>query len=330
MSRMDRLLRPMTWLDILDGAFDLYKTNLATLLGIVAVVYVPVQGMVILARILFVKGNPTISGIIDLLYLGLMMVSSFLVMGPSMWAISEAYLGHKISVMTAYNRMLPRVFPFGLTYLLWVMALLVPYFIGAVIVGIGIGIGIVTHGDSAMIIVGIAAAVLLGIAAMLVGVGLYVSLIFTCPSFVAEDKRYFAALQRSWSLIKGYFWRTLGISLLAFLIIGIVQMVIAIAMSAATGLLKDFILNPQSVSVGTPYLIYQTGTMIASIAIEPIWLITIILLYYDLRIRKEGFDLQALAMEMGYRETERTEPVSTYVEAGPGASTASEDRPPLE
>ncbi|MDO8585593.1 MAG: hypothetical protein Q7T82_00985 [Armatimonadota bacterium] len=326
MGRVNRLLRPMTLLDILDGAFDIYKTNLATLIGIVAVIYAPVQALATVARIFVGSHNPLASTLIDLAYIPVLTVASFLVMGPSMWAISEAYLGHKISVVAAYRRMLPRVFSFGITYLLWLVALLIPYLFGALIIGAGIGFGIALIDKSPVMVLAIIAAVFLGLSAMLIGVGFYVSLIFTCPSFVAEDRRYFSALRRSWQLIKGYYWRTLGIVLLAFfLIIVILQGVCIAALLAATGLLKDMLLHPQTASLGTPYILYQIGAMITSIAIEPVWLITIILVYYDLRIRKEGFDLQALAAEMGYRDPEPAQAAPAYAEAAPGPATASQD-----
>ena len=330
MSRLNRLLRPMTLLDILDGAFDLYKTNLAVLVGIVAVIYLPIQAMETASRLLLAGAPEWVPAVINLVYFMFLMVASFLVMGPSMWAISEAYLGHKISVAAAYRRMLPRFFPFAATYLLWILALGIPYLFGALIVGVGIGVmvSMATQGDSAVMIAIMIAAVLLGVAAMLAGLLLYIALVFTCPSFVAEDRRYFSALKRSWQLVKGYYWRTLGIALLAIAIVGLVQTAVSIGLLAATGMLTQFVANPQAATTGTPYMIYQIGSMLASIVLEPVWLIVVILLYYDLRIRKEGFDLAALAVEMGYREPEPAVPVSAYVDADAGATSAEPQPPP--
>jgi hypothetical protein len=40
--------------------------------------------------------------------------------------------------------------------------------------------------------------------------------------------------------------------------------------------------------------------MVSLILVQPLVLLPIMLFYYDLRIRKEGFDLQMLAEQLGY------------------------------
>ena len=58
----------------------------------------------------------------------------------------------------------------------------------------------------------------------------------------------------------------------------------------SAGLAKD--------SARTPALIQQLFTMAGQVLITPISAAAVILLYYDLRIRKEGFDLEMLAADL--------------------------------
>jgi hypothetical protein len=51
--------------------------------------------------------------------------------------------------------------------------------------------------------------------------------------------------------------------------------------------------------LGPMHLLQGTLTMIVQAAISPIGTIAMILFYYDIRIRKEGFDLQMLASSLG-------------------------------
>ena len=51
--------------------------------------------------------------------------------------------------------------------------------------------------------------------------------------------------------------------------------------------------------LGPVHLLQGTLTMIVQAGVAPIGTIAMILFYYDIRIRKEGFDLQMLASSLG-------------------------------
>jgi membrane-anchored glycerophosphoryl diester phosphodiesterase (GDPDase) len=96
--------------------------------------------------------------------------------------------------------------------------------------------------------------------------------IFVLPAALLEGLGPTAALSRSSALVKKNWWRVLGITLVVALI------------SAAISLILG--------------MIPTVGAILASILVTPIYMIASTLLYYDLRVRKEGYSLEALASEL--------------------------------
>ncbi|TEU17056.1 MAG: hypothetical protein E3I25_03855, partial [Dehalococcoidia bacterium] len=96
--------------------------------------------------------------------------------------------------------------------------------------------------------------------------------IFILPAALLEGLGPTAALSRSSGLVKKNWWRVLGIMLVVALISG--------AISAILGMIP------------------MVGAIIGSILATPIYTIANTLLYYDLRVRKEEYSLEALASEL--------------------------------
>lgn len=96
--------------------------------------------------------------------------------------------------------------------------------------------------------------------------------IFILPAALLEGLGPTAALSRSSALVKKNWWRVLGITLVVALI--------SAAISAILGMIPT------------------VGALIGSILVTPIYTIANTLLYYDLRVRKEEYSLEALASEL--------------------------------
>ena len=96
--------------------------------------------------------------------------------------------------------------------------------------------------------------------------------IFILPAALLEGLGPTAALSRSSDLVRKNWWRVLGIGLVVALISG--------AISAILGMIPT------------------VGALIGSILVTPIYTIANTLLYYDLRVRKEKYSLEALASEL--------------------------------
>lgn len=131
-------------------------------------------------------------------------------------------------------------------------------------------------------------AMVLGFVLLIIpGIIALVRLTFAPVALVVEGHRGPAALRRSWRLTKGFFWRTLGTLLLSGLIVGIVSAIIGIP-----GELALQALGPDA------WPISGLINMLATVLMTPFGMLVIVLLYFDLRIRKEGFDIEVMAREL--------------------------------
>ena len=125
---------------------------------------------------------------------------------------------------------------------------------------------------------------------VLPGVWLYVAWAFWVPALFVEGKRGRAALGRSYELVKGRWWRTFAVLAIGFVLAGvvssIVQAVFVVPIFADSD--NDVLVLALSALAGIVGLAISTPFQAA--------LLTVI--YFDLRVRKEGFDLELLAREM--------------------------------
>jgi hypothetical protein len=123
------------------------------------------------------------------------------------------------------------------------------------------------------------------------GIWLYVSFAVAVPALLMEDARGGRALGRSRGLVKGRWWPTFGILVLGALLVGIVSF-------AVSGVLEALALTDPDNEVVAVVLGTIGGTL-ASTLTTPFQAAFVTVLYFDLRVRKEGFDLQLLAERIG-------------------------------
>jgi hypothetical protein len=133
---------------------------------------------------------------------------------------------------------------------------------------------------------------LLGLIACIIpGVWLYVSFAVAVPALLMEGVRGFRALGRSRELVKGRWWPAFGIILLGSLLAGIVNGAITGVLGAAS------LANPDNEVVSV--VLGAIGGTVASTLTTPFQAAYVTVLYFDLRVRKEGFDLHGLARGVG-------------------------------
>jgi len=134
--------------------------------------------------------------------------------------------------------------------------------------------------------------VILGfIACVLPSIWLYVSFALAVPVLLTEGVKGRKALGRSRRLVKGRWWPAFAIIFLGALLTGIVSLVIGGLLEAAS------LTNPDNNTVGV-----VTGTLgntVATALTTPFSAAFVAVLYFDLRVRKEGFDLQLFAERIG-------------------------------
>jgi hypothetical protein len=132
---------------------------------------------------------------------------------------------------------------------------------------------------------------ILGFIAM--GISLVMFLVRYCvavPALVLENLRSRQALKRSVALTKGYLWRLLVVAVLMILITMTLVSIFQAPFSVAAFLI--------AAKGGRPGLWLTIPSLLlggaAGIVTSPLLMISFAIAYYDLRVRKEGFDLQLM------------------------------------
>ena len=118
------------------------------------------------------------------------------------------------------------------------------------------------------------------------GMVFMVWLLFSPIIVVLEGPWGRAALKRSKALGKGYYWRSFGVFLVLIVIAGVIGGVIGGVISLA-------------VSHATDHWAFRLAILAIPAGVSiPIAFITFVLIYYDLRARKEAYDARLLAEEL--------------------------------
>lgn len=120
------------------------------------------------------------------------------------------------------------------------------------------------------------------------GIWLYVLFALATPALVLERGRIGTALGRSKLLVRGSWWRTFGILLLAAIIAAIISMIIALPFDLLGG---GAALGGGAMSTGAIWL-SALGGVVAGAITYPFSAGVTALLYIDQRMRKEGMDIE--------------------------------------
>ncbi|MEO8295455.1 MAG: hypothetical protein ABI613_08075 [Gemmatimonadota bacterium] len=118
-------------------------------------------------------------------------------------------------------------------------------------------------------------------------------LILGTPSLVLEDITPSAALSRSWNLTKGFRWKMFGLLVILVIIIAIPSIAISFLdpSAGAAGLMGQ---------ASTQALVWIVLQQLATILVYPLLYCALTIAYYDLRVRKEGFDLELLESTLAH------------------------------
>lgn len=189
------------------------------------------------------------------------MVAALFTFGASLWAISEAYLGRRP--------------------------------------GIGESIRYAFSKAVKLMIAGLAAYIIIFLGFMLLIVpGIIIGCGYSVvpQAVVLEDIGATESLGRSWRLTRDYRWRAFGLGLVSLIIVYVPMMAIGIIGAAVIGM------DPTTLEGGgfsTANLIFSVAAQLVGLVVYPILNCVFTLFYYDLRVRKEGFDLEHLSQQLG-------------------------------
>jgi len=146
-----------------------------------------------------------------------------------------------------------------------------------------------------------AASAGLGLYLMVLVVPVFAAIVFMAyvstgvQAVIVEGMRPLEAVRRSIDLVRGSWWRVFGSLTVIFLAaMGLGLLVFSPFFFAALGAGDG---NAASATLE------YAGTLVVGVAVSPVVFIAVTLLYYDLRIRKEDFNMATLASEMRLART---------------------------
>lgn len=141
------------------------------------------------------------------------------------------------------------------------------------------------------------------LACIIPGLILWVMFSFAVPEVVLNDRTAFEAIQESWNLARYDFWKVATTLVLLALLVSVATYALTgpvmLGLSAAATEASQFLLQALS----------QTISVVVQAVLQPVAIVGMILLYYDLRIRRDGLDLQLLAEAIEVDTSAETLPV---------------------
>jgi len=291
-------LRPRETGEIFSEAFRLYRENWKLYWGIVLVFFGPFAVLTAAwesylfhpAHVLgYFDPMEVLPGLLPVLLL--MYVAIFLIYFGLIRAVSENYLGRSVRFADVVKPT-PRFWGMVGANLLVLLA-----FAGATaIIGIlAVTFAAVRLSPAWLVIPGLSLFVFLYILLIRWSVATSVAVI--------EGRGSRGSLGRSLDLVRGFGRKAFNICFGAVVLYYLVQIVIGeilgVAFASLLGVhavMFGVIVGAGVAGIALTQLIQTVGAMIAI----PIVLLPLVLFYYDLRVRKEAFDLQMLAEQLGY------------------------------
>jgi len=264
-------LRPMTLGELLDRTFTLYRENFLLFAGIAALP----QLLLLLfnfAVLLFTRTgleqvrSAASAGLIGgailggLLAVALTLFAFAIAQAATIWAVSEFYLGRETSIRDAYANSKGQM---------WMVIAI------TIMVGLASGIGLLL-----LIVPGLILACRLAV---------------SVPVAIVEKESPVASMERSMALTRGYFWQIFALLLLVGVLSYVVTLLLQIPVMVST---VTAAMAKHEVSLGMT-IYSHLAEFVSSVLVGPIGTISVSLMYYNLRVQKEGFDIQHLFRSLG-------------------------------
>ncbi len=278
-------LRNYSFGETLGKGFNLYFDNLLFLMAVSLVLYAPSifflkEMSVMVAQFQdpeFVSQNIIRDSsnimtylkplLLNLAYYTLIAgVSYIIVMALIVNVVSKKYLGGQLSLKDHFTGISRKLLPLlGLIILFYLLGF----------VGMGIPVGL-------LVLVGVDIYIAILISTLLLFVPLIIFMLGYSLSFnvlIIEGTSIINSMKRSWALTKGKKWYILGILFLLGLIVSVASQIIVVIVSAITMDIE----------------IAMIVSIIASILTNPISICMLVVVYFNVRVEKEGFNVEHLA-----------------------------------
>ena len=284
------VLRPLRLGELLDQAIRLYRRNFITFIGIIALVYVP---LMILQTVATALMTSSINGMAvartpeevftNYAYWGGMLstlvltfIQFILVQGLATGALTRAvadnYLGRPTGIFDAYRGIRDSWVSLlgALLVIILLFIALVVWWIFVPCVGWFTGLGMMVF--------------LMGAVSPLMP-----------PVVVLEKQSALDAIRRAWNLARRRFWPVLGMIFVLYLFsLLIVNGPAAIVNAILTQVVTSF--GDMTTALVISTIVQSLVSLVFVLLYYPLQMTAFTLIYFDLRVRTEGFDIALLTM----------------------------------
>ncbi len=272
MTRLD--LRPLSIGEILDRTFTLYREHFVLFFGISSIPHILALILNLAQTYLRFPGTPSAvkastlspsmsvaAGVVALVGAVVGVLVYLLTQGATVTAVSELYLGRTLTIGDSFQRVRGEL---------------------------GNLFGVILLNGLATI----AAFICL----IIPGIYVMCRLVVCVPAALVENIGPRASLDRSFELTKDNAGRAFLILLLYF---ALTYAAIALFVLPFTIMMGIMVAKSHPEMVRSWMALIQIGTTLATVLVAPVLTIASSVLYYDLRIRKEAFDLQMMMNPLG-------------------------------
>ncbi len=251
-----------------------------------------------------------------LIPIALSLVAGALLQGVIVLEVARATLGEKLRLVQLWRLVGGRLWPLLVwTVLLGSVALFALSLVAGSVVlfvtlgGVGVYLGIILG--------------FLGVLLFIAGSAWLGTRLSLVPCLIVLERLGIRrSVRRSWSLTNGYFWRTLGVQLLVAVIINVVSQVVVTPVSILFSVATSLVDPNASFDAYLPSVILYVLVLFVSLVLGAVATViqsaTVALIYIDLRMRKEGLDLELARFVESARGSGATDP---YLVGAAGTET---------
>lgn len=260
----DVTLRPMTLGQVLDTTFSLYKRNFWLFVGITSIPFLAVLILQVGAAALQLSRpspQPASPALASGAIVGgiVFLLAYFLLAGAAqaatIFAVSDLYLGRVATVRGSFRKVGGKAFRVILVLLL---------------VGLTVGVGFLLL--------------------IIPGIILFCRTAVAVPASMLEDTKAVGSIERSMQLTKGFAMQIF----LIFLLVWVLSYIALLIFQVPFAYLQGATAQARQTLVFGMLALQHLSSFLSNVLVGPIGTIAFSLMYYNLRVRKEAFDIQHL------------------------------------
>ena len=307
---MPAQLRPMKLGEILDQGFSIYRKNFWQLTAIAALPAIAVLAVQCADLNWWHLGTPAKSAnqgeryvwsiLSSFVYFHISAVLAYMVTPAYVRYVAGILFEEKVTVVASLASAAAR----WRRYLLIALLKLGVELIGPEAIAAGVFIGLGFAGEAAGLMEPLSNAYMVVLIFLPLGVAMILflwmsaSFSLTIPASVREQLPTFKAMKRSWRLSKGGRFRLAATWFMVSILLWVLYLVVWLLMRWAIMLLY-FLTHWHWMSPQFYFAADYALSTVAAATLGPILPLVLILLYYDQRVRKEGYDLVRMMEEAG-------------------------------